>query len=316
MMRNDIRLIPVAVPAASDGRAAYIEAFEEAIRSAPSRVRAVLFCNPQNPRAQIYSNDTINDLLSFCHRQQLHFISDEVYGLTTFGQVIQDDPKDCGHAPPTATFTSVAAFDPAHSQLDPSRIHLLHSISKDLGSSGLRLVRQIHCCVISMYTSDMVMQGFIVTQANAALRFSLAVLNHNKVSSVACRIGEQILPDTALLAAILEKSTSRLRSAAAVVSDFLRSRNVEFFCPVAGVYIWARLGRESESRKSDTTLTQRLGRAGVSVGTSDDYTERQPGWYRLTFSLPREELVEGLRRIARVLNASQNVDQYLSEPWI
>jgi aspartate/methionine/tyrosine aminotransferase len=144
-MRNNVKLIPVYPPSPTTHRREYIEAFKTALEESPHRVRALLFCNPQNPRAQLYSEDLIEDLLTFCDQADLHFISDEVYALTTFGETgrreISEKPVNASH---TSKFTSVVHINLERLGVDPSRIHLLHSISKDLGSSGLRLVSSLH----------------------------------------------------------------------------------------------------------------------------------------------------------------------------
>jgi aspartate/methionine/tyrosine aminotransferase len=84
------------------------------------------------------------------------------------------------------------------------------------------------------------------------------------------------------------------------MEGFLQLHRIPFYRPAAGVYIWARLGGAC-GITSDVALTRLLAEKGVSVGTCSDYSEKQTGWFRLTFALPQEELVEGLRRVAAAL---------------
>lgn len=111
-----------------------------AIQSARCRVRGVLFCNPHNPRGQIYSSGVLEALVRFCEGRDLHFISDEVYAMTTFGGTGNSLSSLSMGGPAIERFTSVLHLDLEGLQVAPSRVHLLHSISKDLGSSGLRMV--------------------------------------------------------------------------------------------------------------------------------------------------------------------------------
>jgi aspartate/methionine/tyrosine aminotransferase len=74
------------------------------------------------------------------------------------------------------------------------------------------------------------------------------------------------------------------------------------------VYIWARLGCRSFSRLDDepswedeAALNDRFEAVGVSVGAGQGYCASEPGWFRITFALPEEELMEGLRRIEQVV---------------
>jgi aspartate/methionine/tyrosine aminotransferase len=71
----------------------------------------------------------------------MHFVSDEIYALSTFG----DSGELSGRCKevfdsPTTQFVSVLSRDLDALGVDRSRIHVLYSISKDFGCSGIRLV--------------------------------------------------------------------------------------------------------------------------------------------------------------------------------
>lgn len=131
-LRNEVHLIPVFPPSDGTDEEAYVAAFEQAIDTASSKVRGLLFCNPQNPRGQVYRRGKIEALLRLCGRRELHFISDEVYALTAFDKSDEDTAAD--------KFVSAMQMDLNDLGVDASRLHVLHSTSKDLGSSGLRMV--------------------------------------------------------------------------------------------------------------------------------------------------------------------------------
>lgn len=109
----------------------FIRAYTDALTSSERRIKAVLFCNPHNPRGDLYPRKHIEALLLFCQTYGLHFISDEIYGLSTF----QDGGSDNGKG-----FVSVLQCDLAALGVEPALVHMIYSISKDMGSSGLRLV--------------------------------------------------------------------------------------------------------------------------------------------------------------------------------
>ena len=145
VLRNNVHLVPVHVPKGTS----MIEAYEQALSKAPCKIRAILFCNPHNPRGQLYSPESIKALFQFCQTHDLHFISDEIYGLSTFGTSIDhsqghdDSRRDLVVEPLTSTFTSVLQLDlsKAGVDVDMHRIHVITSVSKEFGSSGLRMVR-------------------------------------------------------------------------------------------------------------------------------------------------------------------------------
>lgn len=143
MLRNGVHLLPVYVPFEDNHSAeAVVGAYRTAVRKAGCRVRGILFCNPHNPYGHIFPAHIIDPLLQYCEEADLHFVSDELYALSSFG-VIEDRSPGFGvrFESPAAQFTSVLSRDLKKLGVAGSRIHVLYSISKDLGSSGIRLVR-------------------------------------------------------------------------------------------------------------------------------------------------------------------------------
>jgi aspartate/methionine/tyrosine aminotransferase len=110
-----------------------ISALEEAYDRASQPVRAVVLTNPHNPLGRCYPPELLEACILFCARRNLHFISDEVYALSTFSSA--DFPNR-----PCVPFTSVLSLDVAAIGGDPSRVHMVWSLSKDFGCNGLRVV--------------------------------------------------------------------------------------------------------------------------------------------------------------------------------
>ena len=96
-------------------------------------VRAVVLTNPSNPSGQCYSVDALATAARFCEENNLHLIVDEVYALSQLRPSGQD------------AFTSILALDMLALGVDPARVHVLWSTSKDLDSSGYRLVIYFPC---------------------------------------------------------------------------------------------------------------------------------------------------------------------------
>ena len=116
----------------------------------PSRIKALVMTNPHNPLSQCYPAAVLRQCMTFCHDRNLHFISDEVYALSVFAN---SSPK------PLVPFVSVLSLLETPSQakgrdeadltdhesqniIDPSRVHVLWTTSKDFGLSGIRMVRR------------------------------------------------------------------------------------------------------------------------------------------------------------------------------
>ncbi|RLL93875.1 hypothetical protein CFD26_103418 [Aspergillus turcosus] len=254
---------------------AYIAAYERALREAPCRIKAILVCNPHNPCGHIYPTKAIQALLQFAQRHDLFYISDEIYALSTIDE--------------RTPFASVLGIDVSALGVDLARVFTLYSISKDLGSSGLRL-------------------GFGITQAHPDLRLSLAISNHSRVSTFASLVITPLLHDPSLIDNILHRNREALQRSARLTCDFLTFHQIPFVPPAAGVYVWARLGCRSSPRadseprwEDEARLNDRFEAAGVSVGAGQGYYASEPGWFRITFALPDDELITGLRRIEQVV---------------
>ncbi len=72
-----------------------------------------------------------------------------------------------------------------------------------------------------------------------------------------------------------------------------------FTGPSRGVYVWARLGGEKATWEEEAEIMANCSSAGILIGAGADYTEAEPGWFRVSFALPRPTLLEGLHRIER-----------------
>jgi aspartate/methionine/tyrosine aminotransferase len=141
-LRNNVQIIPVKYSTRPKNAEDLINHYSEAMRNSSCPIRGLIVCNPHNPLGQIYPTIWLEALLQFCETRHIHFISDEIYALSNFGAIrcyqnISNPKVVIGLE---TKFTSVLAIDLKRLQVDPARVHVAYSISKDLGSSGVRLV--------------------------------------------------------------------------------------------------------------------------------------------------------------------------------
>ncbi|BAE65710.1 unnamed protein product [Aspergillus oryzae RIB40] len=106
----------------------YEEAFLKARDDDGVSVRALLICNPHNPLGRCYPRETLEALLQFCQKYQIHIISDEVYALSVYEENTSTDG-----------FISLLSIEPANNGVNPALIHVLYGMSKDFAAAGLRL---------------------------------------------------------------------------------------------------------------------------------------------------------------------------------
>jgi aspartate/methionine/tyrosine aminotransferase len=141
-LRNNVRIFPVKYSRRPTNAADLIQHYSEAMKNATCPIRGLIVCNPHNPLGQIYPTIWLEALLQFCETHNIHFISDEIYALSNFGAIrfSQDVSNPDVVIGLETKFTSVLAIDLKRLEVDPARVHIAYSISKDLGSSGVRLV--------------------------------------------------------------------------------------------------------------------------------------------------------------------------------
>ncbi|KAI4147390.1 MAG: hypothetical protein LQ340_005574 [Diploschistes diacapsis] len=139
---------------------AILPALESAYASVPdpSRIRALLVCNPQNPAAMCYDAETLRGLMQFRAKKGLHMVSDEVYALSILegeeGEGAEGKVETRGGGMVNKRLGFVSALEAvggtvegkeandvndADPAFDLSRLHVVWSLSKDLGSTGVRM---------------------------------------------------------------------------------------------------------------------------------------------------------------------------------
>lgn len=117
---------------------------DNAFRESPVPIRALLFTNPHNPLGQCYPETVMMDIIKFCDSHKVHFISDEIYAMSAFSE--SEEPS------PTA-FISALQLDIQSMGCELSRVHTVWSISKDLGSNGLRMVGMLRSNLVHAWES-------------------------------------------------------------------------------------------------------------------------------------------------------------------
>jgi aspartate/methionine/tyrosine aminotransferase len=100
------------------------------------KIRALVVTNPHNPTGRCYTPDVLADIATFCQDADIHLVVDEVYALSQTQE----------YASGTPAFMSALSLDLPSMGVDPARVHVLWGTSKDLGSSGFRMVGVLLRC--------------------------------------------------------------------------------------------------------------------------------------------------------------------------
>ncbi|MCJ1433827.1 hypothetical protein MMC27_003192 [Xylographa pallens] len=254
----------------------------------------------------VKSVSTIKAYLRFCQKHQIHFISDEVYALSTFST-----PTNTTSQP----FVSVLSID-LRDLIDSRLVHLVYGMSKDFSSNGFRA-------------------GVLVSQSNFDMMRSIkSVAVFNWCSSIVDNLWTTLLNDKPFVQYYISENQKRLGEGYAQVTSWLAQRGIEYVRGGnSGFFVWADFSRvlgmntqaDSEDmmenlslengevsqmarstmkgNKLDALFQKQLIREGVYIASGNSFFAERNGWYRVTFSMPSNLLEIGLQRVDLVLKA-------------
>ncbi|KAF3056182.1 1-aminocyclopropane-1-carboxylate synthase 7 [Trichoderma lentiforme] len=259
------RVLPVDVPLDKFFLPESVEYYEEALRTSSMPVKAILLCNPHNPLGQCYPRETLDVMKEFCRRRNLHYISDEVYALSSH------------HSNANSTVPFVSALEMDQTGIN-DQVHIIYSLSKDFGCNGIRV-------------------GALIT-LNKAIRLSAALSTHSQVSSLSTAITFRAIFRPSFIEEIADTRKKTLSQAYSVVSSFLYTNQTEFIPAYYGMFVFARLHNLGTDFKAEERLLACLKTSGVSLSTGSSYHFNEAGWFRICYAVPITQLQEGLRRIA------------------
>ncbi|KAL8828018.1 MAG: hypothetical protein Q9191_002835 [Dirinaria sp. TL-2023a] len=274
-LENRAKVTPVYVDFGQEdvlGIAA-VARYEQAFRQAAHRgitVKALLLCSPHNPLGQCYAPDVLEEYLAFCSSHKIHLISDEVYAMSVFPHK--------GNSNPTP-FRSVLSLD-YEKLIDPSLLHVLYGMSKDFCSNGIRI-------------------GAFVSPRNPELHRAIrAVSKFAWSSSLADTAWSRLLSDKSFLDNYLPLLTERLTNAFEVCTGLLRELGIPYKDSNCGPFLWADFSSflQEKTIQAERQLAWSMINAGVWLATGEAYRSEAPGWFRITFAVPEEQLRLGMKR--------------------
>ncbi|MCJ1382353.1 hypothetical protein MMC17_005466 [Xylographa soralifera] len=314
--RSKVKLLPVSCGREGDvdpmGER-MVECFANELKRQEEKgikVRGIIFCNPHNPLGKCYSAATIKAYLRFCQKHQIHFISDEVYALSTFSS-----PTNTTSQP----FVSVLSID-LQGLIDSKLVHLLYGMSKDFSSNGFRA-------------------GVLVSQSNVDMMRSIkSVATFNWCSSIVDNLWTTLLKDKPFVQYYISENQKRLGQGYARVTSWLDKRGIEYARGGnSGFFVWADFSRvlgmntqagseemmedltlengevsqiarsTQDGNKLDAQFQEKLIREGVYIASGNSFFAERNGWYRITFSMPSNLLDNGLQRVDMVLKAWKGI---------
>ncbi|XP_062076079.1 1-aminocyclopropane-1-carboxylate synthase 3-like [Humulus lupulus] len=262
--RTGIEIVPIQCSSSNDFRITS-SALEEAYNEAQIRdlkVKGVLITNPSNPLGTTMTREELDLLIDFVVAKEVHIVSDEIYCGTVF-----DD----------TTFISIAEVVNDRtlevSESVRSRVHIVYSLSKDLGVPGFR--------VGMIYSGD----ENVVLAATKMSSFGL-------ISSQTQYTLSRMLSDKIFMKKYMKKNRKRLRKRKDILVSGLKSVGIKCLKSNACLFCWVDMRSllRSNTFEAEKELWKRVVyEVGLNISPGSSCHCSEPGWFRMCFANMSEE---------------------------
>ncbi|PKI38280.1 hypothetical protein CRG98_041327 [Punica granatum] len=260
-----------------------IEAMEAAYEKAqqgpnPSNIKGLIITNPSNPLGTTLDRETLKGLVRFVCEKNIHLVCDEIYSATVF-------------KPPHLVSVSEVMEEVGGCNRD--LIHVVYSLSKDMGLPGLRV-------------------GIIYSYNDAVVSCARKMSSFGLVSSQTQHLLASMLSDEEFIGQFIRESSKRLAKRHTLFTKGLAQMGISCLDSNAGLFFWMDLRPllKEQTFEAEMQLWRVIindVKLNVSPGSSFCCTE--PGFFRVCFADMDDHTVEvALNRIrAFVLREEQCV---------
>ncbi|KAI3462656.1 hypothetical protein Pfo_019319 [Paulownia fortunei] len=276
--RTGVEIVPIQCTS-SNGFRITAPALEEAYQLAQKRnlkVKGVLVTNPSNPLGITLSRHELNLLVDFVDAKGIHLISDEIYSGTVFN---------------SPNFVSIMEVlvnrDYVNTELW-NRVHIVYSLSKDLGLPGFR--------VGAIYSND----HLVVAAATKMSSFGL-------VSSQTQYLLSAMLSEKKFSKNYIVENQRRLKNRHAMLVRGLRNAGISCLESNAGLFCWVDMRHllSSKTFEAEMELWKKIVyEVGLNISPGSSCHCVEPGWFRVCFANMSEDTLDlAIQRVKSFVNA-------------
>ncbi|KAK6938009.1 Aminotransferase, class I/classII [Dillenia turbinata] len=278
--RTGVKIVPIHCSSSNYFRiteSALEEAYQQALNQ-NLEVRALLITNPSNPLGTTLSREDLNLVISFIIAKRIHLISDEIYSGTVY-----DSPA----------FVSVAEAltEENHDEVS-TRIHIVGSLSKDLGIPGFRV-------------------GMIYSNNVDIIKAATKMSSFGLISSQTQNLVLGILSDREFITSYVRENRKRLKRRQEMLVSGLEEMGIECLKSNAGLFCWVDM-RKLLFCNAATTLFETekevwakiLSEGGLNVSSGLSFHCSEPGWFRVCFANTSEQTLNlAMRRMKQFVES-------------
>ncbi|KAH0854674.1 LOW QUALITY PROTEIN: hypothetical protein HID58_057790 [Brassica napus] len=254
--RTGVEIVPIHC-VSSNGYKITKEALDEAYERAHKlnlNVKGVLITNPSNPLGTSTTRDELDLLLTFTSAKKIHMVSDEIYSGTVF-----DSPE----------FTSVLEVAKDKNMDLDEKIHVVYSLSKDLGLPGFR--------VGLIYSNN----ENVVGDQNVQFWTHFFPTQH---------LLANLLSDERFTTKYLEVNRKRLRERRDRLVSGLKKAGIGCLKSNGGCFLHLLKSNTFEAEHS--LWTKIVCEVGLNISPGSSCHSDEPGWFRVCFANMSDQTLE------------------------
>ncbi|XP_068635112.1 1-aminocyclopropane-1-carboxylate synthase-like [Aristolochia californica] len=277
--RTGVQLLPIVCESSNNFKitidaleAAYEKAQEENIR-----VKGVLITNPSNPLGTLLDRQTLRSIVTFINEKNIHLVCDEIYAATVFSQ---------------PDFISISEIIEEGIECNRDLIHIVYSLSKDLGFPGFRV-------------------GIVYSYNDIVVNCGRKMSSFGLVSTQTQHLIAAMLSDDEFVDKFLAESARKLGMRYKQFTRGLSPVGISCLKSNAGLFCWMDLRKllKEPTVEAEMALWRTIihnVKLNVSPGSSFHCTE--PGWFRVCFANMDDDTMKiSLLRIRKFMFQARDV---------
>lgn len=277
--RTGVQLVPITCESSNNfkiTKSALNDALESA-KEANIKVKGVLITNPSNPLGTVLDKDTLKSVVAFINENNIHLVMDEIYAATVFN---------------TPNFVSIAEIIDEDLSINRDLIHLVYSLSKDMGFPGFRV-------------------GIVYSYNDSVVNCARKMSSFGLISTQTQHLLGSMLNDEDFIEKFIKESGKRLAKRHESFTKGLEQVGIGSLKSNAGLFIWMDLRKllKENNIESEMELWRIIiheVKLNVSPGSSFHCSE--PGWFRVCFANMDDDTMSiALRRIMSFVLQSKGV---------
>ncbi|KAI4369866.1 hypothetical protein MLD38_018264 [Melastoma candidum] len=277
--RTGVQLIPINCKSSNNFQltlpeldSAYTKAVESNIN-----VKGLILTNPSNPLGTTLDRASLREFLEFTSRKNIHLVCDEIYSATVFS---------------SPEFTSVSEVMREVECCDPNLVHIIYSLSKDMGLPGFRV-------------------GVIYSYNDTVVSIARKMSSFGLVSSQTQLLVSSMLSDEEFIEKFLDENPRRLRARQGKFVRALQEVGIGCLEGNAGLFFWMDLRHFLKEQTFEEEM--RLWRVilhdvSLNLSPGSSFGCPEPGFFRVCFANMEEGTVEVALGRIRAFASKGDVD--------